>query len=91
MVLESSNKVNELLDKKIYYSALKVIYKWKKKKNYVLVTLLINQKTLETLENDRLGQTTEYTFTKMLSQDVPVMQNTIKSTVTVELKEWLAR
>ncbi|KAI7894923.1 exocyst complex subunit Sec15-like-domain-containing protein [Mucor mucedo] len=70
IVLESANKVNELLDKKIYYSALK---------------------TLETLENDRLGQTTEYTFTKMLSQDVPIMQNTIKSTVTVELKEWLAR
>ncbi|KAG1463796.1 hypothetical protein G6F56_005210 [Rhizopus delemar] len=27
----------------------------------------------------------------MLAQGVPVMQNTIKTTVTVELKEWLAR
>lgn len=43
------------------------------------------------MDNDRLGQTTQYTFAKMLAQGVPVMQNTIKNTVTVELKEWLAR
>ncbi|CAO3640295.1 unnamed protein product [Mucor hiemalis] len=48
-------------------------------------------KTLDGLENDRLGQTTQYTFAKMLAQGVPIMQNNIKSTVTVELKEWLAR
>lgn len=43
------------------------------------------------MENDRLSLTTQYTFAKMLSLGVPVMQNSIKGTVTVELKEWLAR
>ncbi|KAG2192081.1 hypothetical protein INT46_003221 [Mucor plumbeus] len=70
VVLESANKVNDLLDRKKYYTALK---------------------TLDGLENDRLGQITQYTFAKMLAQGIPVMQSTIKSTVTVELKEWLAR
>ncbi|EIE89524.1 hypothetical protein RO3G_14235 [Rhizopus delemar RA 99-880] len=70
VVLESANKVNEQLEQKKYYAALK---------------------TLDNLENDRLGQATQYTFAKMLAQGVPVMQNNIKSTVTVELKEWLAR
>ncbi|KAL0138916.1 exocyst complex subunit Sec15-like-domain-containing protein [Mucor lusitanicus] len=70
VVLESANKVNDLLERKKYYAALK---------------------TLDGLENDRLGQITQYTFAKMLAQGIPVMQNTIKSTVTVELKEWLAR
>ena len=70
VVLESANKVNDQLEKKRYYAALK---------------------TLDSLESDRLGETIQYTFTKMLVQSVPVMQNTIKSTVTVELKEWLAR
>ncbi|KAI9349411.1 exocyst complex subunit Sec15-like-domain-containing protein [Pilaira anomala] len=69
-VLESANKVNNLLENKNYYAALK---------------------TLDGLENDRLGLTTQYTFAKMLSLGVPVMQNSIKGTVTVELKEWLAR
>lgn len=46
---------------------------------------------MDGLENDRLGQITQYTFAKMLAQSIPLMQNTIKSTVTVELKEWLAR
>ncbi|KAI7904416.1 exocyst complex subunit Sec15-like-domain-containing protein [Cokeromyces recurvatus] len=69
-VLELANKVNEQLEQKKYYSALK---------------------TLNGLENDRLGHITQYTFAKILAQGVPVMQNTIKNTVTVELKEWLAR
>ncbi|GAN08779.1 exocyst complex subunit Sec15-like family protein, partial [Mucor ambiguus] len=53
--------------------------------------ILTAEQTLDGLENDRLGQITQYTFAKMLAQGIPVMQNTIKSTVTVELKEWLAR
>ncbi|RCI06211.1 hypothetical protein CU098_005927 [Rhizopus stolonifer] len=70
VVLESADKVNDQLDQKKYYAALK---------------------TLDNLDDDRLGQATQYTFAKMLAQGVPVMQNTIKTTVTVELKEWLAR
>ncbi|KAI8640039.1 exocyst complex subunit Sec15-like-domain-containing protein [Parasitella parasitica] len=70
VVLESANRVNDLLEKKKYYAALKM---------------------LDRLENDRLGQITQYTFAKMLAQGIPVMQNSIKTTVTVELKEWLAR
>ncbi|RCH83819.1 hypothetical protein CU098_000044, partial [Rhizopus stolonifer] len=70
VVLESANKVNDQLEHKRYYAALK---------------------TLDGLEQDRLGQTTQYTFAKMLVQGVPVMQNNIKATVTIELKEWLAR
>ncbi|KAI9269850.1 exocyst complex subunit Sec15-like-domain-containing protein [Sporodiniella umbellata] len=70
VVLESADKVNEQLEKKKYYAALK---------------------TLDNLDDDHLGQATHYTFAKMLAQGVPVMQNTIKTTVTFELKEWLAR
>ncbi|CEP09699.1 hypothetical protein [Parasitella parasitica] len=70
VVLESANRVNDLLEKKKYYAALK---------------------TLDGLENDRLGQITQYTFAKKLAQGIPVMQDSIKTTVTVELKEWLAR
>ncbi|CAO3659662.1 unnamed protein product [Rhizopus microsporus] len=70
VLLESANKVNEQLDQKKYYAALKI---------------------LNNLQNDRLGQATQYTFAKMLAQGVPIMQNTIKATVTMELKEWLAR
>ncbi|ORE10098.1 Sec15-domain-containing protein [Rhizopus microsporus var. microsporus] len=70
VLLESANKVNEQLDQKKYYAALKI---------------------LNNLQDDRLGQATQYTFAKMLAQGVPIMQNTIKATVTMELKEWLAR
>ncbi|KAI8994924.1 exocyst complex subunit Sec15-like-domain-containing protein [Pilobolus umbonatus] len=48
-------------------------------------------KTLDNLKNEKLKQTSQFTFAKMLAQGIPVMQNSIKSTVTVELKEWLAR
>ncbi|KAG1240066.1 hypothetical protein G6F68_018023 [Rhizopus microsporus] len=47
VVLESANKVNEQLEQKKYYAALK---------------------TLDNLENDRLGQATQYTFAKMLGK-----------------------
>ncbi|GAA5800179.1 hypothetical protein HPULCUR_005604 [Helicostylum pulchrum] len=77
VVLESANKVNNLLENKNYYAALK--------------TIKTDKKTLDGLENDRLGQITEFTFAKMLGRGIPVMQNSIKGTVTVELKEWLAR
>ncbi|KAI7866597.1 exocyst complex subunit Sec15-like-domain-containing protein [Spinellus fusiger] len=69
-VLELANKVNQQLDQKKYYSALK---------------------TLDVLEHDRLREISQYSFANHLVQGVPVMQNTIKDTVTVELKEWLAR
>ncbi|KAL0074521.1 exocyst complex subunit Sec15-like-domain-containing protein [Phycomyces blakesleeanus] len=70
VVLELANKVNQQLDEKKYYSALK---------------------TLDGLEHDRLREISNYSFTQRLEKGVPVMQNTIKGTVTVELKEWLAR
>ncbi|KAI9012696.1 exocyst complex subunit Sec15-like-domain-containing protein [Phycomyces nitens] len=70
VVLELANKVNQQLDDKKYYSALK---------------------TLDALEHDRLQEISHYNFTQRLVQGIPVMQNKIKGTVTMELKEWLAR
>lgn len=94
VVLESANKVNNLLENKNYYAALKVnidIFYNAKREEKKKKTIKTDKKTLDGLENDRLGQITEFTFAKMLGRGIPVMQNSIKGTVTVELKEWLAR
>ncbi|KAG1175862.1 hypothetical protein G6F70_003830 [Rhizopus microsporus] len=47
VLLESANKVNEQLDQKKYYAALKI---------------------LNNLQNDRLGQATQYTFAKIVRE-----------------------
>ncbi|KAI9315513.1 exocyst complex subunit Sec15-like-domain-containing protein [Dichotomocladium elegans] len=48
-------------------------------------------KTLDIVENDHLPEMPQYGFVKRLSQSVPVIQKSIKDSVMVQLREWLAR
>lgn len=45
---------------------------------------------MDSLENDHLQEMPQYSFVKHLSQGVPIMQNNIKDSVMVQLREWLA-
>ncbi|KAJ8660146.1 hypothetical protein O0I10_004005 [Lichtheimia ornata] len=47
-------------------------------------------KTMDSLENDHLQEMPQYSFVKHLSEGVPIMQNNIKDSVMVQLREWLA-